>query len=100
MTHSQTFDAGKQAEPVEATLSEPQESSRKNDVGSRVVTQLEFWRRRRVLDRVGCSSTTLHRWVKDEFFPAPIKIGGISRWRSTDVDGWMQRMSGNAEAAQ
>ncbi|MEH6714296.1 helix-turn-helix transcriptional regulator [Parasphingorhabdus flavimaris] len=99
MKHLQTFDTGKQAQPVEAALSKSQESSRKKDVGPRVVTKLEFWRRRRVLERVGCSSTTLHRWVKDEFFPAPIKIGGITRWRSTDVDGWMQRMSDDAEAA-
>ncbi len=99
MTHTQTFDTAKHAELFEAATNEIQEPSRNYDGDFGGVAQLKFWRRRQVLDRVGCSSTTLHRWVKNEFFPAPIKIGGISRWRSTDVEGWMQCMSDNAEAA-
>ena len=34
---------------------------------------------------IGCGQSTIWRWVKDKTFPAPIKIGGSSRWREDQV---------------
>jgi prophage regulatory protein len=37
------------------------------------------------------SRTTLWRKVKDDHFPAPIKLGGTSiRWNSAEVEAWIQ----------
>lgn len=33
----------------------------------------------------GCGVSTVWRWTKNDVLPKPIKIGGATRWRSTDV---------------
>lgn len=39
---------------------------------------------------LGCSRTTIWRRVQDGTLPKPIKIGGITRWRSTDLYSALQ----------
>lgn len=38
------------------------------------------------------SRTTLWRKVRDEIFPAPVKLDGIAiRWRERDVQAWIDK---------
>jgi prophage regulatory protein len=48
--------------------------------------------RRAVLERVPVSAETLHRWIRDGRFPAPIKLAGLRRlaWRECDVAAWIR----------
>jgi predicted DNA-binding transcriptional regulator AlpA len=34
-----------------------------------------------------CSASTIWRWIAAGTFPAPIKIGGISRWTHAAISG-------------
>lgn len=40
-----------------------------------------------VCDVFKCSASTIWRWVAAGRFPAPIKIGGISRWTHAAISG-------------
>jgi predicted DNA-binding transcriptional regulator AlpA len=40
---------------------------------------------------IGCSRATFWRRVNDGTFPRPIKIGGISRWRPSDITDVIDR---------
>ena len=41
---------------------------------------------REVCERLSCASTTVHRWVNEGILPPPVRLGGSSRWKSTDID--------------
>lgn len=44
-----------------------------------------------VLELVGISRATLHRWVKTGIFPQPLDLGPRSMgWPSTDYDDWIK----------
>jgi len=39
---------------------------------------------------IGVSTQTIWKWVKQNKFPQPIKLGGsITVWRSSDIESWM-----------
>lgn len=38
--------------------------------------------------------STLWKWVAQKKFPAPVKIGRLTRWRSEDVINWLSKFSG------
>ena len=38
---------------------------------------------------IGVSEKTIWQWIKQGNFPAPVKIGSVSIWRSTDIQAWM-----------
>ena len=42
---------------------------------------------REVCERMRCGRSTLWRWVKDGDFPKPLKIGGMTRWKESVVEG-------------
>lgn len=43
-----------------------------------------------VMDTIGCSRMTLHRWVAAGTFPGPIRTGPNSvRWRADEVQRWI-----------
>lgn len=43
-----------------------------------------------VMDTIGCSRMTLHRWVAAGDFPGPIRTGPNSvRWRADEVQRWI-----------
>ncbi len=48
------------------------------------------FRKRELLQKLGVSSSTLDRWVKDGRFPAPTKIGRILLWNQETVSKWLQ----------
>ncbi|MDZ7895358.1 MAG: AlpA family phage regulatory protein [Sphingobium sp.] len=55
-------------------------------------------RLRDVLDRVGLSTTTLYRRIRAGEFPKPMKLSaGVSRWRESQVDGWIAEKISHAD---
>lgn len=50
---------------------------------------------------MGCSKATFWRRVADGTVPAAIKIGGMSRWRLSDIEAVIKKAEANraAEAA-
>ena len=32
---------------------------------------------------------TIWKWEKEGKFPSPIKVNGVVRWRSSDIDDWV-----------
>lgn len=39
---------------------------------------------------LGISKSTLWRWIQQNRFPMPIKLGTISVWRMSEVQAWMK----------
>ena len=46
--------------------------------------------RREVLYALGCSNTTLWRWIRDGRFPAGFLVGGRRAWRESDITSWIE----------
>lgn len=42
-----------------------------------------------VMERVGLKKSAIYDRIKAKEFPAPIKIGGASRWPDHDVNSWI-----------
>lgn len=42
-----------------------------------------------VMHRVGLGKTRIYELAAKGLFPAPLKIGGASRWSELAVDGWI-----------
>ncbi|MBP2544344.1 helix-turn-helix transcriptional regulator [Acinetobacter guillouiae] len=38
---------------------------------------------------IGVSEKTIWQWVREGKFPTPIKLGGVTVWRSSDIKAWM-----------
>ncbi|MGL6001104.1 MAG: helix-turn-helix transcriptional regulator [Plesiomonas sp.] len=44
-----------------------------------------------MLDLLGCSRATLHRWVKKDWFPKPKMLAGKTvGWKKRDYLAWLQ----------
>lgn len=57
-----------------------------------------------ILRLTGISRSTLHRWIKDGLFPAPLKLGAgpssRSAWLKADIDAWLTaRIANRGEVA-
>ncbi|MBR44463.1 MAG: hypothetical protein CME18_08625 [Gemmatimonadetes bacterium] len=61
------------------------------------VPQVEFLRRGELLARLGISRKTLYIWVRDGFFPKPIKRGAVQLWTEGDLAEWAQSARGSDE---
>jgi predicted DNA-binding transcriptional regulator AlpA len=35
--------------------------------------------------------TTIWRWTRTDKFPKPVKLGGATRWRLSDIETWEQK---------
>ena len=42
-----------------------------------------------VAELLGCSTRSVRRLADRGAMPAPIKIGGLVRWRADDIDCWI-----------
>lgn len=40
------------------------------------------------------SPATIWRWVSDDKFPKPFKIGGITAWHADEIDDFVAKCSG------
>lgn len=38
--------------------------------------------------RFSVCRTTIWRWSREGEFPKPVKLGGATRWRLSDVEAW------------
>lgn len=48
---------------------------------------------------LGCGRSTLWRWAAEGVLPKPIKIGGMSRWRKSDIEAVIAKAEAQREAA-
>ncbi|TNF12797.1 MAG: helix-turn-helix domain-containing protein [Rhodobacteraceae bacterium] len=48
---------------------------------------------------LGCSKATFWRRVADGTIPQAIKIGGMSRWRQSDIEGVIARAEAQRRSA-
>lgn len=46
----------------------------------------DFWDVKDLRQHYGCAHSTIYRWVEAGVLPAPIKIGGSTRWRRADIE--------------
>ena len=53
--------------------------------------ELQFYRVRRLTEKLDTSKATIWSWVKQNKFPSPIKLGkGVTVWRKSDIDAWIK----------
>lgn len=51
---------------------------------------------REVVLLTSLSQATIYRYIQNKTFPPPVKLGpGSVRWRSVDIDVWMQSLQSN-----
>ena len=50
-------------------------------------------------EMLGASKSTFWRHVASGVFPRPIKIGGMSRWRRSEIEAVINRAAAQREAA-
>jgi len=43
-----------------------------------------------LMEMFGVSKPSIYRWMKNNGFPKPIKIGQISLWPTTDIQLWWE----------
>lgn len=46
-----------------------------------------------VTAKVALSASRIYEMVNEGAFPQPLAIGGASRWRGSDVDGWIVELA-------
>lgn len=51
----------------------------------------DFIRLNAVLQRVGIGRSKLYAMIKEETFPAPVKIGRATVWPSSRITDWQRR---------
>jgi prophage regulatory protein len=58
-------------------------------------------RKSTVLNAVGISGPTLWRWIKNDYFPKPVSLGGRSvGWLQSEVADWIEARAENRNIAQ
>lgn len=45
-----------------------------------------------VLERYRCSRATLYRLISEKKFPAPMKLGSLSRWSESSLEQYEKRL--------
>jgi predicted DNA-binding transcriptional regulator AlpA len=46
--------------------------------------------RREVAQMVGCSVASVDRLVRKKAIPEPLRVMGMVRWRSSDIQSWIE----------
>lgn len=52
--------------------------------------ECEMLKLEKVEAATGFKKSIIYEWIKQGKFPAPCKLGRTSRWRSTDINKWIQ----------
>lgn len=52
-----------------------------------------------VAEMLGCSVCTVWRRAADRKIPAPVKLGGLTRWRATDIEKLIDGLGAGDRAA-
>lgn len=50
-----------------------------------------------VMSRTGMGRSWIYREISAGRFPAPIRIGGASRWHSAAIDNWIEEIVRKSE---
>ena len=50
--------------------------------------------KRQIFERLSIGKSTLDRWRRYRSFPAPLKVAGLNRWRTSEIEQWI---SANAQ---
>jgi len=45
---------------------------------------------KQVLEIVPISQSALWKWIKEDRFPPPVKVGKVSFWRNRDILKWLK----------
>ncbi|MCZ8133419.1 MAG: helix-turn-helix domain-containing protein [Rhodobacteraceae bacterium] len=54
---------------------------------------------REVAALLGCSVCTIWRRAADGKIPAPVKLGGLTRWRASDIEALIDGLTAEERAA-
>jgi prophage regulatory protein len=46
-------------------------------------------RKSAVLQKISCGTTMLYDLIREDGFPAPVKLGRASLWSEQEIDVWM-----------
>lgn len=57
-----------------------------------------YFNAREIADKLGVSRSGIYSLMKSSQFPAPIKIGRLSRWKVTEVMQWLKAREATNEA--
>ena len=41
--------------------------------------------------RLNCATSTIYRWIEEDHFPRPMRLGGMARWEEADVEAFLER---------
>lgn len=52
------------------------------------ISESQFLSLSQVTARYSCSRATVYRLIQKNRMPAPCKIGGMSRWRMSELEAW------------
>ncbi len=55
--------------------------------------ELRLLRLPAVISTIGMSRSWIYKKVAGGEFPPPVKVGGASLWRSSDIDAWIDKIS-------
>ena len=44
---------------------------------------------RELSHRFGVTETTIYNWIKDSKLPRSIKLGNLHKWKSSDIESWL-----------
>jgi predicted DNA-binding transcriptional regulator AlpA len=48
---------------------------------------------------LGCARSSVWRWAAEGIIPKPLKIGGMSRWRHSEIEAVIEQAAAKREAA-
>lgn len=48
---------------------------------------------------ISCGKSTIWRWAAEGVIPRPLKIGGMSRWRLSDIEAVIAKADAQRQAA-
>jgi predicted DNA-binding transcriptional regulator AlpA len=41
--------------------------------------------------RLNCATSTIYRWMDEDYFPRPLRLGGMARWEEEDVNAFLEK---------
>ena len=54
---------------------------------------------REAAELMNCGKSTIWRWASEGVIPRPLKIGGMSRWKLSDLEAVIAKAEAHREAA-
>jgi len=61
-------------------------------------TEKTLLRMKHITEILSVSKSTIWLWIKNDAFPKPNKINGVSVWKKGDIDEWVQLNTNKKEA--